>query len=48
MLLYLKIFKKYVCMAVNSERKLSGIMDCYRRDINEEMKKDSSFFHFED
>lgn len=33
--LNLKIFKKYVCMAVNSERNISGIMNCYRRDINE-------------
>lgn len=29
------MFKKYVCLAVNSERNVSGIMDCYKRDIND-------------
>lgn len=28
------MFRKNVCMAVNSERNMPGIMNCYRKDIN--------------
>lgn len=32
--LHLKMFRNYGYMAVNSERNMSGIVKCYRRDIN--------------
>ena len=33
--LNLKMLRKYVCMAGNSERNTSRIMNCYGRDIND-------------
>lgn len=36
--LNLKVFKKYGYVAVDSERNMSGIMKCYRRDINDSGK----------
>lgn len=36
--LNLKMFRKYGFVAVKSERNMSGIMKCYRRDINDNRK----------